>query len=319
MTTPTTSRRRRALLAAVPHPIAAIPTITLLIAAADRLPDPLASHFGPSGTADGFAGRWSLVALAAGLGIGMAVVFALTAATGMGAVSRRDLGRWLVGLSWATAGFVGTVQFAATAANLDLADPATAALPLWTFPAALLIGAAAGLLGWLVTPRTTPSTPDDPAVPAVALGPTERVSWSRTAGSPVLLLVAGVLAAAAIALWVAGLVVSAVVMVAVAVLALVLGSARVTVDRRGLTVALGMLGWPRLRIPADDIVSVTVTDVSPMQYGGWGYRVLPGARGVILRSGEALVVTRRSGQRFAVTVDDAGTAAGLLAGIAARN
>ena len=37
---------------------------------------------------------------------------------------------------------------------------------------------------------------------------------------------------------------------------------------------------------------------------------------MIIRSGPALVVTRRSGQQLTVTVDDARTAAGVLAGVA---
>jgi hypothetical protein len=78
-------------------------------------------------------------------------------------------------------------------------------------------------------------------------------------------------------------------------------------------VAVGPLGWPRYRIPADDVAEATAADVGALQFGGWGYRVLPGAHGLILRSGEALLVRRRSnGRLFAVTVDDAATAAGLL-------
>jgi hypothetical protein len=45
---------------------------------------------------------------------------------------------------------------------------------------------------------------------------------------------------------------------------------------------------------------------------------VPGGSGVILRAGSALIVTRRSGRRFTVTVDDAETAAGLLDGLAHR-
>jgi hypothetical protein len=101
-------------------------------------------------------------------------------------------------------------------------------------------------------------------------------------------------------------------------LTVLLGRAHVTVDRRGLTVSLGPFGWPRVRVPADDVAEVTVAEISPMQFGGWGYRIVPGGSGVILRAGEALIVTRRSGRRFTVTVDNADTAAGLLTAVATR-
>jgi hypothetical protein len=39
---------------------------------------------------------------------------------------------------------------------------------------------------------------------------------------------------------------------------------------------------------------------------------------VILRSGEALIVTRASGRTFTVTVDDAGTGARLLTALLTR-
>ncbi|BDZ48219.1 hypothetical protein GCM10025867_04600 [Frondihabitans sucicola] len=40
----------------------------------------------------------------------------------------------------------------------------------------------------------------------------------------------------------------------------------------------------------------------PSHWGGWGYRILPGKRGIILHSGPGLVITRLDGRLFAVTV-----------------
>ena len=107
-------------------------------------------------------------------------------------------------------------------------------------------------------------------------------------------------------------------LIVIGVLFLLNGRVRVTADRRGLTVLVGLLGLPRVRIAAEDIVSATAADVSPASFGGWGYRFVPGGSGVILRSGPALIVTRRSGRRFTVSVDDAETAAGVLGGVTGR-
>ncbi|MBD3752872.1 MAG: hypothetical protein IE935_10685 [Micrococcales bacterium] len=45
---------------------------------------------------------------------------------------------------------------------------------------------------------------------------------------------------------------------------------------------------------------------------------IDGRRGVVLRRGEALEVTRRSGRVFVVTVDDASTASALLIALRQR-
>ena len=316
-------RTRRMLLAAVPQLIAVAPAVVLLTTARDRLPDPIATHFGASGAADGFMSvDADLVALAA-LGAGLASVFGLCARAAFSGRpapgSRRDLARWFVGTSWATAAFLGTVLWGATAANLDLADARDAVLPGTTFLAGLLAAAVAGPVGGLLAPRSPNAGAEPPSVPAAPLGATEQISWSRSAGAPWLPVGGAVLVGAGIALAAALQPGAGIGLAAAGIATVLLGHARVVVDRRGLTVALGLLGWPRVRVPAEDVEEVTVADVSPIQFGGWGYRVVPGGRGVILRSGEALVVTRRSGKRFTVTVDDAGTAAGLLSAVATRS
>ena len=53
-------------------------------------------------------------------------------------------------------------------------------------------------------------------------------------------------------------------------------------------------------------------------FGGWGWRRVPGALGVVLRNGEALRVERKQGHALVVTVEDAATAAALVNALAAR-
>jgi hypothetical protein len=95
---------------------------------------------------------------------------------------------------------------------------------------------------------------------------------------------------------------------------------RVTVDRRGLTVASTVLPRPRLALPLGSIVSASSIQVNAMgDFGGWGYRIRPNRRGVVLRSGEALSVRTVGKREYVVTVDDSTTAAALLNGLVNRH
>jgi hypothetical protein len=312
---------RRVLLAGVPQLVAAVPAVVVLTAMGDRLPSLLASHYGPTGAADGFASHGTMLGLSIGLAALMAVVFGFIARQFGGsrsaAISRWDTGRFFMGVAWAAAAGIGVTQYGSVAANLDLADAAGATLPGWMLPVGLGAAVVGGAVGWLVAGSTPVIDHELTPVHATPLGATEQVSWSRTVGSvwiPVggTVLVAGGIVLGVLVSWGA-----AAPPLIVGVLLLLFGSARVTVDRRGLTVALGVFGWPRIHVGAEDIAKVTVADVSPLQFGGWGYRIVPGGSGIVVRSGPALIVTRRSGHRFTVTVDDASTAASVLVGVAA--
>jgi hypothetical protein len=305
--------RPKAPSIALPPLLAVLPSVALLVLSADRLPEPLAVHFALDGSADGFLPRGAALALDVALGLFLAALFAGAGRTGPGPAGTE---RVLVAASWAVGGLLGPLLLVAAAVNLDLPDAAAAVLPVWVLPLSLAVGALTGLAGYRAAPRPAAPVPGPPPAPPLALGATERVSWSRRVSAPWAGPVALLLGAAGggTAL-LDGPVPVALVAVLLAGTVLVLGSARVTVDRRGLTVGLGLLGRPRLHVPAEDVVSATTADVAPVQFGGWGYRVVPGGRGIIVRGGPALVVTQRSGRRLTVTVDDPGTAAGLLAGI----
>jgi hypothetical protein len=92
---------------------------------------------------------------------------------------------------------------------------------------------------------------------------------------------------------------------------------RVSVDWRGLRV-VSLFGIPVKRIPLDQVDVVEATDIRPMDWGGWGYRIMPGRSAVVLRSGPGLVVTTTSGKQFAITIDDPEEPAALLQALVAR-
>lgn len=99
--------------------------------------------------------------------------------------------------------------------------------------------------------------------------------------------------------------------------ALLLSHVRVVVNDHGLKASLG--GVIRRRYPLDRVTSSNVIDLEPNQWGGWGYRMLPGRSAMVLRRGPAIELELANGRRFAVTVDDANTGAGLVNGLLARH
>lgn len=154
----------------------------------------------------------------------------------------------------------------------------------------------------------------------------ERAVWTRTVTiSRVALLVVGIGLAAALALLVAllwtmpgaegrGILSLAMgVLVLATILVGVMTVFRVRVDDRGFEVR-SAVGWPRKRIPREQIRSAAVVHVHPMgDYAGWGWRYGIGAGwGVIMRAGEAIRIMQENGKTFTVTVDDAETGASLL-------
>ncbi|MFI5720079.1 hypothetical protein [Nocardia sp. NPDC051750] len=316
---------RLGLLAGLPPVLCAVPNLVLLATAADNLPDPLATHFSAGG-ADGFTGRVATIGISAGLAIGLGALFAaiLVANNRKDAPARRpdttfDPNRLLVASSWGVGGLIGALLFAATRANLFLTNADQAELPGWTFPVAAVIALLFGAAGWLIAPASPVAEVAPPAAEPLTIGHTERVNWSRRATSPWMLLTGLVSLVIGVAVGVVVHPLVGSIAVLAGVLATQLAVVRVVVDRRGLTVGSGLLGWPRWQLAPAEITEVTATDISPAHYGGYGIRLVPGATAVVLRGGPGIVVTRRSGRQFAVSVDDAATGAGVLAGVVQKS
>ncbi|WP_154814858.1 hypothetical protein [Actinophytocola xinjiangensis] len=306
---------RRALLVGGAQVLAVVPASVLMVAAWDRLPEELATRFAFDGSVSDRMSRPVMLVAMLGLGLVLALALGILNSPLWGVrVSTWDMPRVHVAFSLALAGFLGVILFGVVASNLDgQATSISLTYLLSAVGAAVVLGGLAALL--VRASATAPPAEQGPVMP-IAAG--EQVSWSRPVSAPwmtglgLVLLVAGPLVGWGFG-WVAG---GSVILAGVAVA--LLSRASVIVDRRGVTVTFTALRWPRKVIGLAEIETASAETVAPSEFGGWGYRIVPGASGLVLRRGAALVLTRPSGRRFVVTVDDAQTAASVVNGLRAR-
>ena len=317
---PDVRRARRAFVwVGVIAPILlAAASVALLLAWLPDLPERIITHWGPGGP-DGFAGPILLVWMQLVLGLTVPllmtvpVLFMMRSAWG-------PVCRFLAAMSLGTAGLIVVSSVGAAAMQRESVDVG------FGIGTVVAVGFAAmvvlGLIGWLLQPKlTTPTSPDSGREGHLQLAEGERAAWFGTAamGRPgVITLVAAVLILIATTVWTmlmdsaAGWILALVTLLLVALIAMTLVF-RVRANAAGLRVR-SVVGWPRWNIASSEIADVTVVQVNPMaEFGGWGLRVsVDGRRGIVLRTGEALQVTRTTGRVFVVTVDDARTAASVL-------
>lgn len=318
--TPVPHRGISTLLGLVPSALALVVTALLVVSWRDDLPDPVATHFGPDG-ADGFGSLGSTLAVFVAVFGVLAVGFWLLAVLrGRDATTRR-LG---VGLATGMSVFGSVLVGGSLALQRELADAAAAPdidpVVLLALGVGLLTG---GLCAWAVPgdPSAPVTEPAPLGGPQLDLGTHERAAWTGRVRSPAAIVI-GSTAAVGVGVLVVVLRMPALLVLVLAMAALTLTSAVVvvTVDARGLR-ARSAVGWPRFAVPLDEITGVDVVQVRPLrQYGGWGFRLtLDGQVGYVVRTGEAIEVTRTGGRTFVVTVDDAGTGAALLTTLTERS
>lgn len=303
--------QRRTLVMGLPFALACAAVLTTYAALRDRLPDPLATHFPASGKADGFSGVGSFLAVAITLLAVQCSVFAVLAHR-----SSRGLGslRLMAAFAYGVSGLLGYAFPATLFANADVPDAADVRFPMWQLAVALACALTAGGVGWLLAGADAAPAAGPAGEPhRLPLGNGEAASWTRTVTSRVLLAAGLGLAGVGAVLAFTVSPGSGLPMAVVGVIAALLSGCRVTVDRRGLTVSPPVVRLPRLRVPLGRIEEATSRRVDAVgDFGGWGYRIRPGRRGVVLRSGDALCLRLSTGKEFVVTVDDARTAAALL-------
>lgn len=316
-TTPVPPVRARASERVLPW----IATVAVLVAPwllRGRLPDPVATHWGLDGRPDGrmpfLVDALFPVALA---------VLAATVPLRAAARADRAVARMLVATGHALAALALGLRIVTLRANLDA--------PSWdragdvggaTVAAMVAVAVAVGALGWWLAAWRPEQVVPQRTVAPLDVAPGTTPVWQGRADGRLVALLPLVLVAVAVLVWMTvpapGDRLAPVLVLLAALGALTSMHVTVTVGARGLTVRFGFLGAPRLRVPLDRITAVSVEDVEPMRYGGWGYRVMPGVRAVVMRRGPGIRVERAGRPALVVTVDDAERGAALLTTLVAR-
>jgi hypothetical protein len=272
------------------------------------LPNPMAVHWDLSGTPDGSLPP--MVLLVGVAGIYVAVWWSVLQ---MVMRSPSETASFTAGL-YAIGGLLAGIQWFAVLANRRAADWEAANAIGW-FDLVIVLAEAAvlGAVGWALAGGPRPRYEQAAAEqPRLDVEQPERMVWSSRARSRIL-------TGGGLGLIVAGFVVwgwPTVVLVVAGVLVLTFAEVRITIGGRGAVVGLGWFGFPSWMVPAVEIEGASVERVAPMAYGGWGYRIRPGVRAVVVRGGEALRLHRSGGPDLVVTVDDAETGAGLVNAVA---
>jgi hypothetical protein len=201
------------------------------------------------------------------------------------------------------------------------AEPDAGAWPLLA-----VLGCGYGLIPFLMSPRRPhdrePTRTSSPAT--VPLGATETGAWFTTVTVPLFLWLAGIMALTAVGLAIVSVGQDgvsrsvAVTLALVTCVCLAFARLRVSVDRRGLRVVSSLFRLPIKQVALTEVASARSESIRPLEWGGWGYRIMPGRSAVVLTSGPAIVVERHNGTLFAVTVPQPDLPAALLTTLAAR-
>ncbi|WP_337006416.1 DUF1648 domain-containing protein [Microbacterium sp. LB12] len=294
--------------------------VVVLLSWLPTLPAQVATHWGVGG-ADAFGPPATYLWLLIGIGLGLPLLMAITTLAAVGA-HWGGAARLMGALAAGMAAFAAVMSLGSLAIQRDLTDPADVpgigGLIALGFAALLVIGA----LAWLVQPRVRPE-PGRTLEPrhAVHVAQGERVVWVSTVTMPrgaLAFLFLVLLGLVALAVYMLGTGVEGgwIVAIVVAVVAFALAataSFRVRVTPEGFA-ARALLGWPRIRIPLDEIASARAVEISPFgEFGGWGWRIaVDGRTGIVMRRGSAIEISRRDRRPFIVTIDGAEEAAALL-------
>ncbi|MDA3643442.1 DUF1648 domain-containing protein [Saccharopolyspora indica] len=273
------------------------------LAVRDRLPDPMASHWGFSGAPDGSTAFTALLVFEL---VSWLVIAVIGIVFGVLGVARRASRATASAILGAGAAFVVGMSVVTTSVNLDVADWRQASpLPVWLVLPVLAAAALGGWLGWWLGNRGPDARPaGDGEVAELKLKPGERAVWVSSVSSPTMLVIGGIAVLLAVVPMMLQVWAATVAFVLAGLLLFALSSARVQVDENGVHASFGPLRRPVRRIRLEQIEDARVETRRALEVGGWGYRVLPTSTAIMLRGGECLVLRLTSGRKFYISVDN---------------
>ena len=287
----------------------AVIALVPLVLGWSALPDPVATHWGSGGQADGATSKaWLWVLPLALVALGL-LISLLMRRDGKPSAESCALVGLLGGMAvWASTSIVLLNMGASSweeAGDFDV----------WQILGLVLAAGVTGWVGYLLGRRWYPPRKRDvgPDTPVLEIGDDEMATWTGSVSVwwPLFLLVPIGLVFLFLPDWLKWLA------PLYFVLAFAFSQVSVVVDHLGLRVRLGGVVTVR-RITLEQVASARPIDLEPTEWAGWGYRMVPGGSAVVLRRGDAIEVLLRNDRRFAVTVDDAATGAALLNGLVAR-
>lgn len=273
-------KHTRILLATIGVPAVAI-TVSATLASmwSSRLPAVVAVHW-TNGTPNNSAALDPFLTITLLVSAGLAMVVSAMAVTEL----RRG-----TGLARAAIGFlVGVATLPASAtlgvliANLDIRDWHEATGSMLVVAVTLLVAVVSGALASLVTgamPAARPLSGPTDSAPAIGLEPGQRAVWVGSATNRLLLSSVLVVPLVGVLINQVGMIrVSAWIYAAlfgVGLVVTLIGSRiGATIDSTGVTIRIGLLGWPRRHLPLDRIDHAEAVELGLFEGGGFGYRVV---------------------------------------------
>lgn len=265
------TRHRSTLPLALGVPLAVIVATVLLVRSwHGDLPDPVATHWGASGRADGFTSLGMLTLLMTG------VVLVLTLVLVAAFTYQRVPARVMTGMTGGLAAFCATLFVTSLLAQRGATDAATVRFdPTWIGIALVAGLLVAGAVAVLTRPDIDAgSTPNEPS-PALTLADGSDAVWVGRVTNRVQLAGAALLAVVGLVLlvlpvWPIGLAV-----LGISALLGLFASWTVTAGDHGLR-AHAVPAVVRLGVPVDEITGAEVVQVAPIgdfgDFGGWGVR-----------------------------------------------
>ena len=265
------------------------------------LPHDVAVHWSLNGEPDNWMPAWSNIAITAGIGIIITVLFGAMAVRGVRPSNQNPQPRFLVGTIWfIDAGIISMV----TALMISQVWDAAPGGP------GILSGPIVGLFIGVLAATLVPVPPREPHELRDPAQWTASTSAALRSGQTVTALMLAVVFGAAVQLlavtgevwWLAG---AAILLITVSGLPTqLLTIARI--DARGVFVR-SPYGFPRIMIPLREIDSferVTIEPLRDLGRVGWNTRIGSPQEGVAIRAGQGLRIRRTSGIDFLLATDD---------------